>query len=75
MNIKAYVNAKIDNQVNSQNYHVGKELGISSAMLSHYRTGHTRQPSLELARRIYELDKVTIWPYSVEAVTGEEDDV
>ena len=75
MNIKAYVNAKIDNQVNSQNYHVGKELGISSAMLSHYRTGHTRQPSLELARRIYELDKVTIWPYSVEAVTGEEEDV
>jgi len=74
MKIKEYINAKIDNQVNVQNYHIGKELGISSAMLSHYKTGKTEQCSLDLARRIYEIDKVTIWPYSVSALSGEEDE-
>ena len=74
MTIEEYVNAKIEANVHSQNYHIGKELKISSAMLSHYRTGHTRQPSLELARRIYQIDNVTIYPYSVEAVQGEDND-
>ena len=73
MTIRAYVNDKIDKQVNAQNYHVGKVLDISSAMLSHYRTGHTKQPSLELARRIYVLDKIVIYPFSLEAVQGEVD--
>ena len=72
MEIQTYVNAKIDNNIHEQNYHVGKELGISSAMLSHYRTGHTKQPSLELAQRIYKLDNITIWPYSTEACSEGE---
>jgi len=70
MEIEAYINAKIEANTHAQNYHIGKELGISSAMLSHYKTGHTKQPSLALAKRIYELDKITIWPYSVEACSG-----
>ncbi len=75
MLIADYINAKIDNQVHSQNYHIGIELGISSAMLSHYRTGHTRQPSLEVARTVYKLDKIVIYPYSLEAVSeGAEDE-
>lgn len=75
MKITEYINAKITNQVHTQNYHIGKALGISSAMLSHYKTGRTEQPSLELAKRIYELDSVVIWPYSVEAVAEGESDV
>jgi len=59
----------------TQNYHLAKELGISSAMLSHYRTGHTKQPSLELAKKIYSIDKIAIYPYSLEACSeGEERD-
>ena len=75
MHIQEYVNAKIAGSVHAQNYHIGKELGISSAMLSHYRTGHTKHPSLEVAQRIYKLDNITIYPYSLEAVSeGAEDE-
>jgi len=70
MFIQDYIQDKIANQSESQNYHVGKELGISSSMLSHYRTGHTKHPSLSLARKIYSLDAIVIYPYSEEAVKG-----
>jgi len=71
MFIEEYINEKIDAQAATQNYHVGKELGISSSMLSHYRTGHTKHPSLSLAQRVYKLDKVVLYPYSLEAVSHE----
>jgi transcriptional regulator with XRE-family HTH domain len=52
------------------------ELGISSSMLSHYLTGRTTQPSLEVAIDIYKREKIVIWPYSLYAVSegkeGEE---
>ena len=68
MKIQSYINEKIADQVHEQNYHVGNLLGISSAMLSHYKTGRTLQPSLDLARRVYSIDKIVLWPYSEEAV-------
>jgi len=71
MFIEEYINSKIDAQAETQNYHVGKELGISSSMLSHYRTGHTKHPPLALAQRVYKLDKVILYPYSEEAVRNE----
>ena len=67
MLIQDYINDKIDGNVHTQNYHIGKELGISSAMLSHYRNGHTKHPSLAVAQRIYKLDHIAIYPYSLEA--------
>jgi len=69
MTIQEYINEKIAGSVHAQNYHIGRELGISSAMLSHYRMGRTKHPSLEVAQRIYKLDKITIYPYSLEAVS------
>ncbi len=76
MYIQEYINDKIAESAQAQNYHVGKKLGISSAMLSHYRTGHTKHPSLEVAQRIYKLDNIAIYPYSLFAVSeGAEDAV
>ncbi|RKY51927.1 MAG: hypothetical protein DRP93_09035 [Candidatus Neomarinimicrobiota bacterium] len=72
MKIKKYIQDKIDNQSETQHYHVGMELNISSSMLSNYKTGKTRQPSLELARRVWKLDQITLWPYSERAVKGDE---
>jgi len=75
MQVKDYINTKIDNQDKDQNYHVGIELGISSAMLSHYRTGRTIQPSIELAQRVWDIDNIALYPYSKFAVSkGAEDE-
>jgi len=73
MKIKNYIEAKIEASVHEQHYHIAMELGISSAMLSHYKTGRTKQPPLDLVQRIYKLDMVTIYPYSLEACQGVED--
>ena len=43
-------------------------------MLSHYKTGRTKQPPLELAKRIYILDKIVIWPYAEAACEGLDDE-
>jgi len=74
MKIKSYIEAKIEDSVDEQNYHVAMELEISSAMLSHYKTGRTKQPPLELAKRIYILDKIVIWPYAEAACEGLDDE-
>ena len=65
MTIQQYVQTKIEDNVHEQNYHVGMELGVSSGTLSHYKTGYTKQPSLAIAQKIYEMDQVVIWPFSL----------
>jgi len=68
MKIGAYLSAKLDTGEYEPQYKLGMELGIGSAQLSHYITGRTEQPALDLAKRIYEEDGIVIWPYSKEAV-------
>ena len=73
MTIQQYVQEKLASNQQTQNYHIGMELGVSSGTLSHYKTGYTKQPSLAIAQKIYELDKIVIWPFSECAVSkGEE---
>jgi len=72
MKIKDYLQAKLNNGNYEQQYRLGMEMSISTAQLSHYLTGRTRQPSLELAREIFIEDSIIIWPYSEESVQGKD---
>ena len=69
MKIQAYIQSKLEGNQQTQNYHIGMELGVSSGTLSHYKTGYTKQPSLAIAQKIYEIDQVVVWPFSLEAVS------
>ena len=68
MSIEEFINTRIDSGEYDRNFELGTELCISSAQLSHYRMGRTKQSSLELAQRIYAGYKIVIWPYSEGAV-------
>ena len=68
MTIKEYLEQK---EKNVTNYEIAKQLGISVAMISSYkRQGFN--PSLRLAKRIYELDGVVLFPFSEEGVKGDK---
>ena len=69
MKIKDYLKAKLDTGDYQQQYRLGMEIGIGSAQLSHYITGRTTQPALEVAIGIYKREGLVIWPYSEEAVS------
>ena len=72
MTIQKYIKEKLDTGEYERNFELGAELGISSAMLSHYNQGRTRIPSLDVAKTVYKNDGIVIWPYAEVAVSGEE---
>ena len=75
MKIKNYLKAELASGDYNPNYLLAKELGISPGMLSHYTSGYTKQPPLELCKKIYAISGVIIYPYSLEAVReGEENE-
>ena len=75
MRIKKYIELKLEELDGKQNYNIARELGISSAMLSFYKNGKTTHPSLSVARAIYRVDKIVIYPYSTVAVEQKEDSI
>lgn len=72
MKIKNYLLGKMETGDYDRQFEIGIELNISSAQLSHYITGRTHQPSLDLAQRVYKQDGVVLWPFSEEAVNVSE---
>jgi len=68
MKIQSYLQAKVDTGDYVPQYKLGMELKIGSSQLSHYLTGRTIQPALEVARHIYKEEGIVIWPYSEQAV-------
>lgn len=69
MRIQSFLETELEKYDN--NYELAGKLGISDSMLAKYRLGHTKQPSLQVARRIYELYALAIWPYSTEGVKND----
>ena len=69
LKISEYIKSKLDTGEYPRQFDLAKELGLKSAILSHYKTSYTKQPPLELARKIYAKEGVIIWPYSKEAVS------
>jgi len=49
-------------------YELAMELGINSAQLSHYNTGRSKQPTLTVAKVIYDKYEVVLWPYAEKAL-------
>jgi len=72
MSIVDFINERLDSGEYDRNFELGTELNISSAQLTHYKMGRTRQSSLELAQRIYTKYQVVIYPYSEGAVDVSE---
>ena len=56
----------------NRQYELAMELEINSGQLSHYATQRSSQPTLTVAKKIFKTHKVVIWPYSREAVEGED---
>lgn len=51
---------------------VAGKYDISEAMVSYYINDRAKLPSLKLARKVYELDRVVLYPYSKEAISSSD---
>ena len=68
MYIKEYIQAKIDENIKSVD--IANMLGITPAMVSKYKS-EGFNPSINVAKRVYKLDKIVLYPYSEEAIKQE----
>lgn len=67
MFIKDYVYSQLETTTSID---LAKKLKISVAMLSSYKTQNYK-PSLTVAKTVYQLDKVTLHPFSEESLQFE----
>ena len=68
MNIRAFIKKRMDSGEYKRQYELAMELGLNSAQLSHYNTGRSKQPTLGVAKVIYDNYEVVIWPYDEQAL-------
>ena len=72
MSIK--IQEHLQNQLNL--FHSQQDMAVkyktSAAMISNYVKGKVKHPSLDFARKVYQIDKVVLYPYSEEAVSNED---
>jgi transcriptional regulator with XRE-family HTH domain len=67
MNIKTYLENKVEDLSNAE---IANQLGISVAMISSYKNKNFN-PSLSVAKKVYQLDGVVLHPFSEEALKYE----
>jgi len=65
-----FIKERMDSGAYIRQYELAMELGINSSQLSHYNTGRSKQPTIEVAAKIYKAYDIVIWPYSKEALDG-----
>ena len=68
MDIKAFIKQRMDSGNYQRQYELAMELGLNSAQLSHYNTGRSKQPTLNVAKIIYDRYEVVLWPYAEKAL-------
>jgi transcriptional regulator with XRE-family HTH domain len=66
--IADYINQKLSTDEFVTQKELAQYLGVKQAILGHYKNGHTKQPSLEFAAKLYKKDGVVLWPYAEEAI-------
>ena len=64
--IQEYVAAQLDELTSIE---LSDKLGVSLSMLSSYKKSYN--PSLDVAKRIYAVDNITLHPYSSESLEYE----
>jgi len=64
MTIKLFIDERMTSGKYIRQYELAMELGIQSSLLSHYRTGRAKQPTLEVAVKVYLAHEVVLWPYA-----------
>jgi len=74
MTISQFIQSRLDTGKYQRSFDIGKELNMSAGQVSHYHTGRTKQPNLDVCQDIYSRYDVVIWPYSLEAVSGVSDE-
>jgi predicted transcriptional regulator len=67
--IQEYIANKLVENSYLTNVQLGEMLGVKRSMASQYRRGY--YPSLEVAKRVYALDKVVLHPFSEESLIHE----
>ena len=68
MKIQAFIKERMDSGDYQRQYELAMELGLNSAQLSHYNTGRSKQPTLNVAKIIYDKYEVVLWPYAEQAL-------
>ena len=68
MKIQAFIKKRMASGDYQRQYELAMELGINSAQLSHYNTGRSKQPTLIVAKVIYDKYEVVLWPYAEKAL-------
>ena len=73
LTIQEYITNRFASEPYLTNVELGKELGISKSMISHYKQGYF--PSLDVAKLVYSRDGVVLHPYAKESLEKELSDV
>jgi len=68
MTIQTFIKERMATGNYERQYELAMELGLNSAQLSHYNTGRSKQPTLNVAKVIYDSYKVVLWPYAEQAL-------
>ncbi len=66
--IQAFIKDRMESGKYHRQYELAMELGLNSAQLSHYNTGRSKQPTLNVAKVIYDSYEVVVWPYAEQAL-------
>jgi len=66
--IKEFIKQRMDTGEYQRQYELAMELGLNSAQLSHYNTGRSKQPTINVAKIIYDKYEVVLWPYAEQAL-------
>ena len=66
--IHTFIKERMDSGAYHRQYELAMELGLNSAQLSHYNTGRSKQPTLNVAKVIYDKYEVVLWPYAEQAL-------
>lgn len=67
--IEDYLNEKIEGGEKTKD--IASELNLTPAMIGQYRLKKGYNPSLTVAKRVYELDGVVLHPFSEESIQYE----
>ncbi len=68
MNIQEFITERMETGKYQRQYELAMELGLNSAQLSHYNTGRSKQPTINVAKIIYDKYEVVVWPYAEKAL-------